>query len=99
MPAQVSFGGQIVTSAGFVDGYQTVPDSGDHHCFVTRLPVLEVTTWQTGKFYLPAVWSDKEDFHQDILWAAAPGPGLQKNDAHASTYGQQGYRRCALDPE
>jgi len=54
-------GGQIVTSAGFVDGYQSVPDSGDHHCFVMRLPVLEVTTWQTGKFYLPTVRSDIED--------------------------------------
>jgi hypothetical protein len=98
MPTQVSFGGQIVTSAGFVDGYQSVPDSGDQHCFVTRPPVLEVTTWQTVKFYLPAVRSDKED-HQDILWAAVPGhPGLQKKDAHASTYVQQGYRRCALDP-
>jgi len=61
MPAQVSFGGQIVTSAGFVDGYQPVPDSGDHHCFVTRLPVLEVTTRQTGKFYLPAVRSNIEE--------------------------------------
>src|SRR5262245_59234546 len=71
MPTQVSFGGQIVASAGFVDGYQSVPDSGDHHCFVTRLPVLEVTTWQTGKFRLPAVRSDKNEFHQDILWAAA----------------------------
>jgi hypothetical protein len=95
MPAQVSFGGQIVTSAGFVDGYQTVPDSGDHHCFVTRLPVLEVTTWQTGKFCLPAIRSDNE-YHEDVLWAAAPGrPGLQKKDAHASQYVQQGYRRCA----
>jgi len=55
------FGGQIVTSAGLVDGYQSVPDSGDHHCFVTRLPVLEVTTWQTGKFYLPAVRPDIEE--------------------------------------
>jgi hypothetical protein len=71
-----------------------VPDSGDHHCFVTRPPVLEVATWQTGKFYLPAVRSDKEErvvTHQDILWAAAPGrPGLQKKEAHASKYVPQG---------
>ena len=48
-----------------------MPDSGDHHCFVTRPPVLEVTTRQTGKFYLPAVRSEKEECvvaHQDILW-------------------------------
>ena len=55
---KVSFGGQIVTSAGFVDGYPSVPDSGDHHCFVMRPPILEITSWQTGKSYLPAVWSD-----------------------------------------
>jgi hypothetical protein len=93
IPTQVSFGGQIVTSAGFVDGYQSVPDSGNHHCFVTRLPVLEVTTWQPGKFYLRAVRSDKEELHEVPLWAAAPGrPGLQKKHFYASTYMQQGYR-------
>jgi hypothetical protein len=59
--------GQIVTSAGFVDSDRSVPDSDDHHCFVMRLPVLEVTTWQTCKSYLPAVRSDKEVFHQDII--------------------------------
>jgi hypothetical protein len=54
--------------------------------------------WQMGELYLPAVRSDKEECivtHQDILWAVAPGrPGLQKKDARASGYVQQGYRRC-----
>jgi len=76
-----------------------VPDSGDHHCFVMRPPVLEVTTWQTVKFYLPAVRSDKEEFHQDFLRAAAPGRrGLQKKEACASTHMQQGYRRELWTP-
>jgi hypothetical protein len=100
MPTQVSFGGYIVACAGFVDGYQSAPDSGDHHCFVMRLKVREVMRWQIDKLYLPAVRSDKKDCvvtHYSILWAAAAGTtGLQKNDAHASTYVQQGYRpRCA----
>jgi hypothetical protein len=51
-----------------------------------------------GKLYLPAVRSDKEEFgvtHLDILEAAAPGYlGLQKKEAAASTYVEQGYRQC-----
>jgi len=51
-----------------------------------------------GKLYSLAVRSDKEEFvgtHLDILWATAPARlGLQKNDARASTYVLQGYRRC-----
>jgi len=52
-----------------------------------------------GKLYSPAVRSDKEEFvvtHLDILWAAARSRlGSQKKNALASTYVQQGYRRCA----
>jgi len=49
-----------------------------------------------GKLYLPAVRSDKEECvvtHLDILWPMAPERlELQKTDARASTYVQQGYR-------
>jgi hypothetical protein len=70
-----------------------VPDGGDHHCFVMRLPVLEATRWQIGKFYLPAIRSDKEECvvaHQDILWQLLKRE-CKKKDALASKYVQQGY--------
>jgi len=64
-----------------------------------RLQVREIMGWQIGKLYLPAVRSDKEDCvvtHQNILRAAAPGTtGLQKKDAHASTYVQQVIDLCS----
>ena len=69
---------------------------------MTWPPVLEATRRQMGKLYSLAVRSDKEEFvgtHLDILWATAPARlGLQKNDARASTYVQQGYRHCARRP-
>jgi len=75
-----------------------VSDSGHHHCLMTWPPALEATRRQMGKLYLPAVRSDKEEFgvtHLDILGAAAPGClGWQKKDPRASTYAEQGYRRC-----
>jgi hypothetical protein len=49
---------------------------------------------QLGKPDLLAVRSDKKECvvtHQDILSDSTNGPGLQKKDADASKYAQQGY--------
>jgi len=48
-----------------------VPDSGDHHCYVMRLPYVEATRWQLGKLYLLAVRPTKKEgivTHSEILW-------------------------------
>jgi hypothetical protein len=50
---------------------------------------------QLGKPDLLAVRSDKKECvvtHQDILSDSTNGPGLQKKDADASKYAQQGDR-------
>src|SRR5436189_2652053 len=60
VPRQVVFGVWAVAFAGFIEGQQAVPHSGDDHGFVARQPALELTTRQLCKRYLLPIRPDEE---------------------------------------
>ena len=76
MPRKVFLGVWGVALAGFVEGQQAVPHSGNDHCFVAGQPALESATRQLGKRYQPTIWPDEEGH----------APGASSDKSHPASF-------------